>query len=38
MDAGATEDTEVEVMVVEMVMAVVDKEEVVEGAMVETHI
>ena len=36
-DAGATEDTEVEDMVVAAVVEVVAEEEVVEGAMVITH-
>ena len=37
MGAGATEDTEVEVMVVSMVMDVVAEEDVVEGYTVKTH-
>ena len=35
--AGATEDTEVEVMVVVVVMDIVAKEDVVEVDMVKTH-
>ena len=35
--ADASEETEVEVMVVAVVMAVVAEEDVVEGAMVKTH-
>ena len=35
---SAVEDTEVELMVVAVVMSVVAKEDVVEGAMVKTHI
>ena len=35
--AGAAKDTEVEVVVVAVVMVVVSKEDVVEGAMIKTH-
>ena len=37
MDVGAAEDTEVEVMDVSVVVAVVDEDEVVEGAMFIIH-
>ena len=36
--AGAEEDTEVEVMVMSVVMSVVAEEDLVEGAMVITHV
>ena len=37
LDAGVADEKEVEVMVVAVVMAVVAEEDVVEGAMVKTH-